>query len=60
MLADRFAPRGQLFNGIAAKKLGLLALIGVFVLKFAKIIGIAVVAFLAGVWKLFGRKRSSA
>jgi uncharacterized membrane-anchored protein len=38
-----------------------LAVIGVFVLKFAKIIGIGLAAFGAGIWKLFGgRKRSDA
>ena len=59
---DHIAAYGiaALVGGVVAKKLGLLALIGVFVLKFAKIIGIAVAAFLGGIWKLFGRKRSSA
>ena len=37
-----------------------MALIGVFVLKFAKIIGIGVAAFMGGLWKLFGRRRSDA
>jgi uncharacterized membrane-anchored protein len=59
---DHIAAYGiaALVGGIAAKKLGLFALIGVFVLKFAKIIGIAVAAFLGGLWKFFGRKRESA
>jgi uncharacterized membrane-anchored protein len=59
---DHLAEYGiaALVGGIAAKKLGLLALIGVFVLKFAKIIAIGVAAFFAGVWKLFGRKREGA
>jgi len=59
---DHIAAYGiaALVGGIAAKKLGLLALIGVFVLKFAKLIAVGVAAFAAGVWKLFGRKRESA
>ena len=59
---DHIAAYGiaALVGGLAAKKLGLLALIGAFVLKFAKIIGIGIAAFLGGVWKLFGRKRESA
>jgi uncharacterized membrane-anchored protein len=59
---DHIAAYGiaALVGGIAAKKLGLLALIGVFVLKFAKIIAVGVAAFLGGMWKLFGRKRESA
>jgi uncharacterized membrane-anchored protein len=57
---DHIAAYGiaALVGGIAAKKLGLLALIGVFVLKFAKVIAIGVAALLAGVWKLFGRRRT--
>jgi uncharacterized membrane-anchored protein len=57
---DHIAAYGiaALVGGIAAKKLGLLALIGVFVLKFAKLIAVGVAAFLGGVWKLFGRKRA--
>jgi uncharacterized membrane-anchored protein len=57
---DHIAAYGiaALVGGIAAKKLGLIALVGAFVLKFAKIIGIAVVAFMGGIWKLFGRKRT--
>ncbi len=57
---DHIAAYGiaALVGGIAAKKLGLLALIGAFVLKFAKIIGIGIAAFVGGVWKLFGRKRA--
>ena len=43
-----------------AKKLGLLALIGVFALKFAKVIGFAVVAFGAGVLNFFRRKPKNA
>jgi uncharacterized membrane-anchored protein len=58
---DRIAVYGiaALVGGIAAKKLGLLALIGVFVLKFAKVIAVGVAAFMGGVWKLLGRKRQS-
>lgn len=40
-----------LVAGVAAKKLGLLALIGVTIVKFAKVITVAVVAGMAGVRK---------
>jgi uncharacterized membrane-anchored protein len=56
---DHIAEYGlaALVGGIAAKKLGLFALIFAFILKFAKIIGIAVVAGGAGLVKAFlGRK----
>jgi uncharacterized membrane-anchored protein len=44
-------------GGIAAKKLGLLALARAFVLKFAKIIGVAVIGVVMGIAKFFrGRK----
>ena len=58
---DHIAAYGiaALVGGVVAKKLGLIALIGAFVLKFAKIIGIAIAAFAGGVWKMFGRKRTS-
>jgi uncharacterized membrane-anchored protein len=57
---DHIAAYGiaALVGGIAAKKLGLLALIGAFALKFAKVIAIGVAALFAGVWKIFGRKRA--
>ena len=57
---DHIAAYGiaALVGGIAAKKLGLLALIGVFVLKFAKLIAIGAAALLAGAWKIFGRRRA--
>jgi uncharacterized membrane-anchored protein len=57
---DKIAAYGiaALVGGIAAKKLGLFALIGVFVLKFAKIIAIGAAALLAGLWKLFGSRRT--
>lgn len=49
-----------LVAGVAAKKLGLLAVIGVFFAKFAKLlIGAALVAA-GGFAKLFGRKKSDA
>jgi uncharacterized membrane-anchored protein len=38
----------------------LLALIGVFALKFAKVIGIAVIAFGAGIVNFFRRKPKDA
>jgi uncharacterized membrane-anchored protein len=47
-----------LVGGIAAKKLGLFALIFAFILKFAKVIGIAVVAGGAGLAKAFFRKKT--
>jgi uncharacterized membrane-anchored protein len=47
-----------LVGGIAAKKLGLFALILAFILKFAKVIGIAVVAGGAGLAKVFLRKKT--
>ena len=55
---DHIAEYGlaALIGGIAAKKLGLLALIGVFVLKFAKVIAIGALALGAGVLKFFRRK----
>jgi uncharacterized membrane-anchored protein len=57
---DHIAAYGiaALVGGIAAKKLGLLALIGAFALKFAKLIAIGVAALFAGVWKIFGRRRA--
>jgi uncharacterized membrane-anchored protein len=56
---DKVATYGlaALVGGIAAKKLGLLAAIGLFLAKFAKIIFIAVAALGAGLVKFFkGRK----
>jgi uncharacterized membrane-anchored protein len=57
---DHIATYGiaALVGGIAAKKLGLFALIGVFVVKFAKVIMIGVAALFAGMWKIFGRRRA--
>lgn len=48
-----------LIGGVAAKKLGLFALIGAFFVKFAKVIGIAVVALGAGAVKFFRRRREA-
>ncbi|UFZ05749.1 DUF2167 domain-containing protein [Bradyrhizobium ontarionense] len=58
---DRIAEYGllALVGGVAAKKLGLLALAGAFVLKFAKIIIFAVVGFGAAVMNFFRRKPRS-
>jgi len=55
---DHIAEYGlaALIGGIAAKKLGLFALIGAFVLKFAKVIGIGALALGAGLVKFFRRK----
>ncbi len=57
---DHIAEYGlaALVGGIAAKKLGLFALILAFVLKFAKVIGIAVVAGGAGLAKVLFRKKT--
>ena len=59
---DHIAEYGlaALVGGIAAKKLGLFALIGLFLLKFAKVIGIAAVAFGAGIWNLLSRRTNTA
>jgi uncharacterized membrane-anchored protein len=59
---DRIADYGlaALIGGVVAKKLGLLAMVGVFLLKFAKLVGIAAVAFVAAIRKLFGRKPRNA
>ncbi|WP_298364059.1 DUF2167 domain-containing protein [uncultured Bradyrhizobium sp.] len=55
---DRVAAYGlaALIGGVAAKKLGLLAIVTAFVLKFAKVILLAVAAFGAGIMKFFRRK----
>jgi uncharacterized membrane-anchored protein len=57
---DRIATYGiiALVGGLAAKKLGLLALIGAFVLKFAKVILLGAAAFFGGIFKLFSRKKA--
>ena len=59
---DHIAAYGlaALVGGVVAKKLGLFALVGVFVLKFAKIIGAAAIALAAGIWNFFRRKPKSA
>ena len=50
---DKVAAYGlaALVAGVAAKKLGLIALAGAFVLKFAKVIAIAVAASGGGLWR---------
>ena len=55
---DRIAEYGiaALIGGVVAKKIGLFALIGVFFLKFAKIIAVAAIALAAGAVKFFRRK----
>jgi uncharacterized membrane-anchored protein len=57
---DHIAAYGiaALVGGVVAKKLGLLALIGVFALKFAKIIGVAALGLGAAIAKFFRRKPS--
>jgi uncharacterized membrane-anchored protein len=46
--------------GVGAKKLGLLAVIAAFALKFAKLIAIGAIAFGAGIMKFFKRDKPSA
>lgn len=55
---DRVAAYGlaALIGGVAAKKLGLLAIVMAFVLKFAKVILLGMAAFGAGIMKFFRRK----
>ena len=55
---DRVAEYGlaALVAGVAAKKLGLIAIAGAFILKFAKVILIAIGAFGVTLAKLFRRK----
>ncbi len=45
-------------GGLVAKKLGLLAMAGVFALKFAKLIGVAAVAGTAGLRHYFHKKKT--
>ena len=58
--SDKVATYGPvaLVGGVAAKKLGLLALAGVFLAKFAKIIFVTVLGIGALVSKLMGRKKA--
>ncbi len=58
---DKVAAYGlaALIGGIAAKKLGLLAMVGLFLAKFAKIIFIAIAGFGAAIAKFFKGKRST-
>lgn len=58
---DRIAEYGlaALVGGIAAKKLGMFALIAAFVAKFAKVIGVAVIALGAVLAKYFKRKSAA-
>jgi uncharacterized membrane-anchored protein len=55
---DHIAEYGlaALVGGLVAKKLGMFALIGVFVAKFAKVIGIAALGLGAAFFKFFRRK----
>ena len=48
-----------LVGGIAAKKLGLFALLAAFLLKFWKILAVAVVALIAVLPRLFGKKKQA-
>ncbi len=59
---DKLAAFGlaALVGGVAAKKLGLLAVIAAFFVKFAKVIGVAAVAFGGIAMKFFRRNKSQA
>ncbi|PLP96383.1 DUF2167 domain-containing protein [Cupriavidus pauculus] len=59
---DRVAEYGlaALVGGVAAKKLGLLAVIAAFVAKFAKVIGVAVAGFGYAVSRRFKKNKSQA
>jgi uncharacterized membrane-anchored protein len=59
---DRIAEYGlaALIGGVAAKKLGLLAVMTAFFLKFAKLIAIGAFAVMAGIRQWFSRKKSDA
>ena len=59
---DKVAAYGlaALVGGAAAKKLGLVGIIGAFLAKFAKVIFIAVIALGASLLKLFKRKQTQA
>lgn len=59
---DKVAAYGltALVGGLAAKKLGLLAVIAAFVLKFAKIIAVAAVALIAGLRRFFFKPKADA
>jgi len=48
-----------LIGGVAAKKLGLFAIIAAFLVKFAKVIGVAAIAFGAAATRLFRRKKEA-
>jgi uncharacterized membrane-anchored protein len=55
---DHIAEYGiaALIGGVVAKKLGLIAVLGLFAVKFAKVIAIGAVAFGAAIMKFFRRK----
>lgn len=59
---DKVAAYGlaALVGGLAAKKLGLLAVIGAFLLKFAKVIFVAIVAGGGAIAKFFKSKKDAA
>src|SRR5262249_59835790 len=58
---DRVAEYGlaALVGGLAAKKLGLFAMLGALLAKFWKVIAIAGVAGASGLAKLFGRQKGN-
>jgi len=58
---DKVAEYGlaALVGGLAAKKLGIFAMIGVFFAKFFKVIMVAGIALVAGLGKFLGRRKSA-
>jgi len=59
---DHMAEYGlaALVGGVAAKKLGLFAVMAAFAAKFAKVIGVAAIGLIAGLRKLFRKDTSEA
>jgi uncharacterized membrane-anchored protein len=59
---DKVAAYGlaALVGGAAAKKLGLFAMLGVFLAKFGKLLAVGGIALVAGLAKLFTRDKSTA
>jgi len=59
---DHIAAYGiaALVGGVVAKKVGLFAVLGVFVVKFAKLIGVAALAVGGSIWNFFRRRPRSA
>ena len=60
--SDKVAKYGlaALVGGVVAKKLGLFAMLAVFLAKFAKVIGVGALFGGAGLWKYFKTRKASA